>query len=309
MKLTFSPSPHLKSGETTSKIMFSVILALLPAGFWGVYKFGIQAAWVVVTAVVSCVAIEFITQKFIFKTEVRVHDGSAALTGLLMSLSLPPGLPLWEVIIGSFAAIFIVKECFGGLGFNIFNPALIGRGVLLASFPIDMTHKWQVDGITQATPLALVKEKITGAQLPSHQDLFFGNIPGSIGEVSKLLLLLGAIYLFSRRIISWQIPLTYLATVFVLSIPFGQDLLWPVLTGGLILGAFFMATDYVTSPMTNKGKIIFGFGCGLLTVLIRKFAAYPEGVCYAILMMNILVPLIDRFTQPRVFGGLHERNI
>lgn len=300
MKFTISPAPHIKSEETTSKIMRSVFIALLPAGVWGVYKFGIHTAYVILTSVVSCILIEFISQKFIFRTNITITNGSAALTGLLMAYCLPPGIALWQVAVGSFFAIFIAKECFGGLGFNIFNPALIGRAVLLTSFPNAMTT-WQADGITRATPLGILKEKLT-EQLPSYMDLFMGNIPGSVGEVSKFLLILGVIFLLYRGIITWHIPVVYIATVAVLSIPFKQDPVFQILSGGLVLGAFFMATDYVTSPMFSRGKIIFGFGCGLLTVLIRNLGAYPEGVCYSILIMNIMVPLIDRYTRPRVFG-------
>ncbi|MEW6555721.1 MAG: RnfABCDGE type electron transport complex subunit D [Elusimicrobiota bacterium] len=300
MKVTISPAPHIKSQQTTKKIMLSVFSALLPTGLWGIYKFGIHAGYVILTSIASCVLFEYISQKFIFKTKVKISDGSAALTGLLMAYCLPPNISLWQVCIGSFFAIFITKECFGGIGFNIFNPALVGRAVLLASFPSAMT-KWQIDGITSATPLGILKEKLTGS-LPSYTDLFIGNIPGSIGEVSKILLILGALYLFRRKIISWHIPITYILTVAVLSIPFKQDPIFQLLSGGLILGAFFMATDYVTSPLFVKGKIIFGFGCGLLTVLIRNLGSYPEGVCYSILIMNILVPLIDRCTKPRIFG-------
>ncbi|MBI5573714.1 MAG: RnfABCDGE type electron transport complex subunit D [Elusimicrobia bacterium] len=300
MKFTISPAPHIKSKETTSKIMLSVFLALIPSGLWGVYKFGDHSGYVILTSVLSCVFFEYVSQKFIFKTKVKITDGSAALTGLLMAYCLPPDIALWQVCIGSFFAIFIAKECFGGVGFNIFNPALIGRAVLLSSFPTVMT-KWQIDGVTSATPLGILKEKLA-QQLPSYADLFVGNIPGSIGEVSKILLLLGAIFLFYRRIISWHIPITFILTVAVLSVLFRQDPVFQVISGGIILGAFFMATDYVTSPLFSKGKIIFGFGCGLLTVLIRNLGSYPEGVCYSILIMNILVPLIDRFTKPRVFG-------
>ncbi|MBN1383648.1 MAG: RnfABCDGE type electron transport complex subunit D [Elusimicrobia bacterium] len=300
MKFAISPSPHIKSKETTLKIMLSVFIALLPAGILGVYRFGIHTAYVILTSIISCVLIEFISQKFIFKTNIKITNGSAALTGLLMAYCLPPDIALWKVMVGSFFAIFITKECFGGLGFNIFNPALIGRAVLLTSFPNAMT-KWQVDGITRASPLGILKEKLTD-QLPSYMDLFMGNIPGSLGEVSKFLLILGVIFLFYRRIITWHIPFTYIGTVALLSFLFKQDPVFQILSGGLVLGAFFMATDYVTSPMFIKGKIVFGFGCGILTVLIRNLGAYPEGVCYSILIMNILVPLIDRYTKPRVFG-------
>lgn len=300
MQFTISPAPHIKSQQTTKKIMLSVFLALIPSGIWGVYKFGAHSGYVSLTSVLSCIFFEFVSQKFIFKTKVKITDGSAALTGLLMAYCLPPDIALWQVCLGSFFAIFIAKECFGGIGFNIFNPALVGRAVLFSSFPTAMT-KWQIDGVTSATPLGILKEKLA-QQLPSYTDLFVGNIPGSVGEVSKILLLLGAIFLFYRRVISWHIPITYILTVAILSIPFKQDPLFQVLSGGVILGAFFMATDYVTSPLFTKGKIILGFGCGLFTVLIRNLGAYPEGVCYSILIMNILVPLIDRFTKPRVFG-------
>ncbi|MFH1540463.1 MAG: RnfABCDGE type electron transport complex subunit D [Elusimicrobiota bacterium] len=300
MKFTISPAPHIKSQNSTTKIMLSVFLALIPAAFWSVYKFGIHSGYVILASVLSCILFEFISQKYIFKTKIKITDGSAALTGLLMAYCLPPDIALWQVCIGSFFAIFIAKECFGGIGFSIFNPALVGRAVLLSSFPTVMT-RWQIDAVTSATPLGILKEKLTTA-LPTSVDLFFGNIPGSIGEVSKILLLLGAAYLIYRRIISLYIPLTYILTVIILSIFFKQDPVFQVLSGGVILGAFFMATDYVTSPLFSKGKIIFGFGCGLLTVLIRNLGSYPEGVCYSILIMNILVPLIDRFTKPRVFG-------
>ena len=301
MKFTISPAPHIKSQQTTKKIMLSVFLALLPSALWGVYKFGVHSGYVILTSVLSCVFFEFVSQKFIFKTKVKITDGSAALTGLLMAYCLSPDIALWQVCIGSFFAIFIAKECFGGIGFNIFNPALVGRAVLLSSFPTAMT-KWQIDGVTSATPLGILKEKLA-QQLPSYMDLFVGNIPGSIGEVSKILLLLGAIFLFYRRIISWHIPLTFVLTVMVFSVLFRQDPVFQILSGGVVLGAFFMATDYVTSPLFLKGKIILGFGCGLLTVLIRNLGAYPEGVCYAILIMNILVPLIDKFTKPKFFGA------
>lgn len=300
MKFTISPSPHLRSRETTAQIMFSVFAALLPSGIWGVYVYGLHSALVILVSVISCVLFEFLSQKFIFKTRIKISDGSAALTGLLMAYCLPPDIALWKVVVGAFFAIFIAKECFGGIGFNIFNPALIGRAVLLASFPASMTT-WQIHGVTQASPLGILREKLNN-ELPSWMDLFIGRIPGSIGEVSKLLLILGAIFLLIRGIITWHIPVSYILTVVILSIPFKQDIMFQLLSGGLILGAFFMATDYVTSPLYAKGQIIFGIGCGVLTTLIRNLGAYPEGVCYSILIMNILVPLIDRYTKPRVFG-------
>lgn len=300
MKFYISSSPHIRSNVTVSSIMYSVFIALLPAGIWGVYKFGQHAVLVILTSICSCLLIELIVQKFIFKTSLKISDGSAALTGLLLAYCLPPDIPLWQVIIGAFFAIFITKECFGGLGFNIFNPALVGRAVLLASFPAFMT-KWQIDGVTQATPLSIMKEKV-GITMFSHGDLFMGNIPGSIGEISKFLLLLGGLFLICRKIISWHIPITFIFSVYVLSLILSIDPIIQIFSGGLILGAFYMATDYVTSPLYKRGKMIFGCGCGLLTILIRKLGSYPEGVCYAILLMNILVPIIDKYTKPDIFG-------
>jgi electron transport complex protein RnfD len=304
MKLTFSPSPHIKSKETTARIMFSVFGALLPSGIWGVYVFGLHSALVILVSVASCVLIELLSQKLVFRSKVKVLDGSAALTGLLMAYCLPPDIALWKVAIGAFFAVFIAKECFGGVGFNIFNPALVGRAVLLSSFPAAMT-RWQVDGVTQASPLGILKEKLA-ASMPSTMDLFLGHVPGSIGEVSKLLLLIGAAFLLVRGIITWHTPVAYIGTVLILSLPFRQDIVFQLLSGGLILGAFFMATDYVTTPIYPRGKIVFGIGCGLLTTLIRNLGSFPEGVCYSILIMNILVPLIDRYTKPRVFGTAGE---
>ncbi|MDD5688462.1 MAG: RnfABCDGE type electron transport complex subunit D [Elusimicrobia bacterium] len=289
-------APNIRSERTTATIMCLVIIALLPAGVWGVYKFGIHSAYIILTSIVSCVLIEFIAQKFIFKRDVTIDDGSAVLTGLLLAYCLPPNILLWQVVVGSFVAIFIVKECFGGIGFNIFNPALIGVTVVFLMFSY-APAKWHIDGVSQASPLVGV-----GTQISSYLDLFIGNVSGSIGEVSKLLLILGALYLFYKRVISWHIPIIYILTVFGLSFLFKQDPIFQVLSGSLILGAFFMATDYVTGPLFTKGKIIFGFGCGLFTVLIRNYGLYPKSVCYAILIMNALVLLIDKYTKPRVYG-------
>ena len=300
MKWVIESSPHLQSPETVPQIMVSVFAALVPAGFWGVFRFGMHSAFVVLTSVAGCVLLEFISQKWVFKTTVRIGDGSAALTGLLMAYCLPPDMPLWQVLVGCFFAIFIAKECFGGLGNNLFNPALVGRAVLLTSFPVTMT-RWQIDGVTQASPLGIWKESI-GASLPSYGTLFVGGIPGSIGETSKLLLIAGGLFLLARGIISWHVPVSTIGSVFVLSIFFRQDPVFQVLSGGLILGAVYMATDTVTGPLTARGKLIFGFGCGLLTVCIRNLGSFPEGVCYAILIMNMLVPLIDRFTRQRIYG-------
>ncbi|OQA92192.1 MAG: Electron transport complex protein RnfD [Elusimicrobia bacterium ADurb.Bin231] len=308
MKTVISPAPHIRSAVTTSRIMFSVFLALIPAGIWGVFRFGIKSFYIILTSVISCMVTEFISRRFIFKKKVTLCDGSAALTGLLMAYCLSPEIRIWQVCVGAFFAIFITKECFGGLGFNIFNPALIGRAVLLASFPTNMTS-WQIDGITSATPLAVIKEKLPDI-LPSYMDIIVGNIPGSIGEVSKVLLICGAAYLLFKKIISWHIPFSFIFSVGVLSVFFGRDPLFEIFSGGVILGAFFMATDYVTCPIFVPGRLIFGLGCGFFTVIIRNFGSYPEGVCYAILIMNALSPLIDKYTAPRVFGTnkrLYER--
>jgi len=299
-------APHIHSGETTSKIMFSVILALLPALFGSIYFFGPSAGKMVLVSVVSCVLSEILSQ-IIFKKKIRIFDGSAIVTGILFAFVLPPQLPLWMVALGGFLAIFLVKELFGGIGFNIFNPALASRAILLASFPMDMTRfyppfYYKVDSVSCATPLAIVKENL-GIQLPSYWQLFIGERAGCIGETSALLLLIGAIFLLWRRVITWHIPVSYILTVAFLSFIFKQNVLFHILAGGLILGAFFMATDYVTSPLTKKGKIIFGIGCGIITFLIRMKGGYPEGVCYSILFMNMFTPIIDRYTIPRKFGS------
>jgi len=293
--------------------MWAVVLSLLPAGVWGVYAFGLNALWVIITAILSAVATEIILQKFSNK-KITVLDGSAFLTGLLLAYNLPAGVPLWIPAAGSIFAIFVGKFVFGGLGKNIFNPALAGRAFLMASWPVYMTTfskpfntSGGVDAITSATPLMLLKEGKTVGNI-NYLDLFLGNKGGCIGEVCIIALLLGAAFLFVKKYISWHIPLTYIATVGIFTFIFGKsglfsgDWLFYILSGGLILGAFFMATDYVTSPLTNKGQVIFGIGCGLLTVIIRLWGGYPEGVCYAILIMNAAVPLIDRYTRTRIYG-------
>jgi len=233
---------------------------------------------------------------------ITIGDGSAVVAGLLLAFVLPSRLPWWMAAVGSFFAVVIVKQLFGGLGNNIFNPALAGRAFLLASFPIYMTS-WvrPFDAVSCATPLAIVKENLSGT-MPSLWDLFIGKTAGCLGETSAVALLIGAGFLFWRKIITWHIPFTYIGTVTILSWVFGRDPLFSVLAGGLVLGAFFMAVDPVTSPMTAKGQIIFGVGCGIVTVVIRQWGGYPEGVCYSILLMNALVPLIDRYTKPRRLG-------
>ncbi len=300
-KLLVSSSPHIRSKESTPKVMWSVVCALLPAVAAGVYFFGSSALQLIVV----CCAVAILTEALIQRLMARpitITDGSCVVTGLLCALILPPRLPWWMGAIGAAFAIVIVKQLFGGLGCNIFNPALAARAILLASFPIYMTT-WvdPFDGLTSATPLAIVKDGLP-MELPAYWNLFMGNVAGSIGETSVICLLIGAGFLFLRRVISWHIPFTYVGTVALGSWLFGRDPLFSILAGGLVLGAFFMATDMVTTPVTRKGQLIFGFGAGAIVVLIRHWGGYPEGVCYSILLMNGLTPLVDRWTIPRRFG-------
>lgn len=289
-----------------------VAIALLPAAACGVYFFGFRALAVILVTVFACVASEYLTRN-ILKREQTISDFSAVVTGLLLALNLPPAIPLWIAAVGGVIAVVIVKQLFGGIGQNFMNPALGARVILLISWTGPMTN-WLtpgVDTVSSATPLALIKKGAEAAegQFPGYADLFLGNIAGCIGETSVLALLIGAAYLVYRRIISLEIPLAFIATLAVFVGMFGGagvftgDIIYHVLSGGLVLGAFFMATDYSTSPITRKGKIIMGIGCGLITAIIRLYANYPEGVSFAIILMNIVVPLIDRFTIPKSFGG------
>ena len=327
LKLVVSSSPHVRSDETIEKIMYTVILALLPAAGAGIYFFGINAATVIMLSIITAVACEALMQKAMGR-RVAVKDGSAILTGLLLAMNLPSNAPWWLVIIGSAFAIIIGKQIFGGLGFNIFNPALAARVFLIISWPVQMTtwpkpatllSKASVDAVTAATPLGLLKSElllknnIGEAANISVIDMIIGNIGGSLGEVSAILLLLGGIFLIYRGYISWHIPVSFIGTVVIISAIFWiidparyAGPLFHVLTGGLLLGAFFMATDYVTSPITPKGMLIFGFGCGFITILIRLFGAYPEGVSFAILLMNIVTPLIDKYVKPTLFGEVKK---
>jgi len=309
-KLIVSTSPHIKTKDSYKKIMWSVVLALIPTGIAGVFIFGISALKVIVIAVISSLLTEAFIQKLRNK-KITIFDGSSFITGLLLAYNLPPKVPWWIPMIGSFFAIAIAKQAFGGLGHNIFNPALAGRAFLLASWPRYLTTwqypRWHIDTLTTATPLGIVKEKIP-LNLPSYGKLFIGDKAGCIGEVCILAILLGAIFLLYKGYIRWYTPFTFIFTVGLLSWIFmGEglfkgDWLFYILSGGLFLGAFFMATDYVTTPLTKKGKFIFGFGCGILTFLIRKFGGYPEGVSYSILIMNAFTPLIDRYTKTKKFG-------
>ena len=309
-KIIVSVSPHITSPEQIPKIMWSVFLALLPAGIWGVYAFGIRAFYLIIASISSAILAEALFLK-LRKKPITITDGSAALTGLLLAYNVSPRLPIWCICVGAVFAIIIGKQIFGGLGRNIFNPALVGRAFLVASWPKYMVvfdnPRWQIDAVTTATPLTIIKHGHT-YPLPSYLDLFIGNRGGCIGEVCIAVLVLGALFLLYKGYISWHIPFTYIFTVGILSWMFasnelfGGDWLFYILTGGLILGAFFMATDMVTSPIMNKGKIIFGLVCGIITFAIRKWGGYPEGVSYSILIMNAATPLIDRLTKPRRYG-------
>jgi electron transport complex protein RnfD len=285
--------------------MGDVLIALLPATFAGIYFFGIRALLVILISVISCVGFEALWQK-LTKQKITVLDLSAAVTGILLAFNMPASVPLWIPVVGSAFTIIIVKQFFGGVGQNIMNPALAGRAFLLASWPVQMTT-WTVDGVSAATALGILKEG-NGA-LPSLWNAFIGNVGGCIGETSVLALLIGGAYLLYKRIISWHIPVVYIGTVFILTLILGRNgavstnALYEILVGGLMLGAFFMATDYTTSPMTRKGQVIFALGCGIVTSVIRIYGGYPEGVSYSILFMNLFVPLIDKYVTPRVFGG------
>jgi electron transport complex protein RnfD len=298
MKLKVSTNPHVKDKDSVNKIMWYVILSLLPAAGAGIYFFGENALWILLLSIVSAVLTELIIQK-LMKRKITIKDGSAVLTGLLLGLILSPAVPLWIPILGAVFAIAIGKMVFGGLGHNIFNPALVGRVFLVASWPALMTKWLLIDGTTGATPLGMLKlEGIT----TDYLTMFLGNIGGSIGETSAVALLIGALFLFLKKIIDWRIPFSYIGTVAVFAFIFGQDPLFHILAGGLLIGAFFMATDYVSSPITKNGRLIFGFGCGFLTIIFRLFSGYAEGVMFSILLMNSLTPLIDRFTRIKPFG-------
>lgn len=303
--LVVSSSPHIHSPLDTQKVMGWVLAALAPAGLAGVYFFGFRAAIVMAVCVASCVLFEYLWEKAVKKPS-TVNDLSAAVTGLLLAYNLPPTIPFWMAVLGSLFSMIVVKHLFGGLGCNIVNPALAGRAMMLTSWPVPMTT-WTIDGVSGPTPLALIK---TGAldQLPSLQDLFIGRVGGCIGETSAIALLIGFGILLWKDIIKWHIPVVYVATVAVLSFVFQRPVspLYEVLSGGLLLGAIFMATDYVTTPVTRRGQIIFAVGCGVLATLIRTWGGYPEGVSYSILIMNLVVPLIDRATKPHIFGEVKK---
>jgi len=315
-KLIVSMSPHIHGNDSIHKNMYRVILALVPAFLCSIWFFGWHALVTTAIAIVSCMGFEYLITRYIFKRPSTLKDCSAMLTGLLLAFNVPADLPWWIVVIGSIFAIGVVKMSFGGLGNNIFNPALAGRVFLLVSFPQQMTT-WpalahSADAVTGATPLALIKAG-NFAELPSHLEMFLGNVPGSMGEVAALALLIGVIYLLCTKTITWHIPVSILATVFIFSgilylcdSTVYADPLTHLLSGGLMLGACFMATDYVTSPMSHKGQLIYGAGIGILTVLIRCYGSYPEGMSFAILIMNAVTPLINVYCKPKRFGEVKK---
>ena len=316
--LYISPSPHLHGGDSISKNMYGVLIALIPAFLVSLYYFGLGALIVTLVSVVSCVLFEYLIQKFIMKKEPTICDGSAILTGVLLAFNVPSNLPVWIIMLGALFAIGVAKMSFGGLGNNIFNPALAGRAFLLISFPAQMTT-WPLvdatsafpltytDAETGATVLSLLNEGVK--ELPSYTSLLIGNHGGSLGEVSAIALLLGFAYMLWKKIITWHVPVTIILTVFaftgIMHLVNPETYASPflhILSGGLMLGAIFMATDYVTSPMTKKGMVIYAIGIGLLSSIIRLFGSYPEGMSFAILIMNSLTPLINAYVKPKHFG-------
>jgi electron transport complex protein RnfD len=325
-QLYLSSSPHIHSGETTDKVMRLVIYALIPATALSIYFFGLPALSVLLICTLGCVAFEALAC-FVMGRPQTIADGSAALTGVLLALNMPPSSPWWLSLLGAAIAILIGKQVYGGLGYNPFNPALVARVVLLISFPVQMTS-WTapaplgsgIDAVTTATPLGemqmavMLTGKLPEMATSGFANYFLGNMGGSLGEVSALALLLGGLFLLYKKIITWHTPFSFIATVVIVSGIFWlidptkyPNPLFHLITGGLILGAFFMATDMVSSPVTYKGMLIFGSGCGLLTVLIRLFGGYPEGVSFAILLMNAATPLIDRYTRPKIYGQVEQK--
>ena len=325
--LTVSGSPHVHGDSSVKKIMYTVVIAMVPAMLVSVYFFGLDALRVLVISSLSCLFFEWLIQKYLIKGPVTIFDGSALITGILLAFNVPSNLPTWIIIVGAFAAIGMAKMSFGGLGKNPFNPALVGRVFLLISFPVQMTS-WPEpkmlfgnmasypDAMGGATPLGFLKEGLKNSTVPELMskmpDLmmdFIGFIGGSLGEVSVVALLLGAIYMLIKKVITWQIPFAYIGSVVVftgilwlIDPDMYVDPMFHLLTGGLILGAFFMATDMVSSPISPWGQIVFGIGCGVITILIRIWGAYPEGVSFAILIMNAFTPLLNRWLKPKLFG-------
>ena len=330
-QLIVSPSPHVHSGESTSRLMFNVVLALMPAFAVSLYYFGVGALIVTLLSVGSCIIFEYLIQKFLLKGNPTITDGSAVVTGLLLAFNVPSNLPWYIVVIGSLVAIGVAKMSFGGLGSNPFNPALVGRVFMLISFPVQMTS-WPLpvasrlqylDAVTGPTPLAILKEGLKngetisqmGDKIPTHMQMFMGLMGGSLGEIAAFALLIGFVWLLFTKVIPWHIPVSIFTTIAVftgilwmINPETNADPIFHLLTGGVMIGAIFMATDYVTSPMNPVGMWIFGIGIGLLTVIIRVWGAYPEGVSFAILIMNAFVPLLNRYIKPKRFGEEVKRN-
>ncbi|MEG1473534.1 MAG: RnfABCDGE type electron transport complex subunit D [Christensenella sp.] len=310
-ELILSGSPHIKSNGSTSRIMLDVIIALIPACIAAVYFFGVGCLVTIALCIGSAVGCEAAVQYFT-KKEVTISDLSAVVTGLLLALNLPPNVPWYLPVCGSAFAIIIVKQCFGGLGHNFMNPALAARCFLLISWPVAMTTFIApfagVDAVASATPLTMLSEST--AELPTLFNMFIGRVGGSMGETSVLALLIGGVYLLARRVISWRIPLAYLGTVAIITLLTGQPamIMFELFAGGLMLGAFFMATDYVSSPSSPKAQLVFGLGCGVVTMVVRLWGGYPEGVSFAILFMNLLTPLLDKVLRPKVFGEVKKVN-
>lgn len=327
--LVVSPSPHVHSGESTSRLMYNVVLALIPALAVTLFYFGIGALIVTSISIVSCMVFEFLIQKYLMKAKPSLTDGSALVTGLILAFNLPSNLPWWIVVIGALVAIGVGKMSFGGLGSNPFNPALVGRVFLLISFPVQMTS-WPlpiesrmayIDAVTGATPLAIVKEGLSAgtpmsliaSQIPSHMQLFMGAMGGSLGEIAAFALLIGFVWMLVTKVVTWHIPVSIFATIgiftgilWLINPEANADPIFHLITGGVMLGAIFMATDYVTSPMHPKGMWVFGIGIGVITVVIRVWGAYPEGISFAILIMNAFVPLINRYLKPARFGEIKK---
>lgn len=323
--LSISPSPHVHANDSVSKIMYGVILALVPAYLVSVYTFGVSALITMSVAVISCVLFEYLIGKYLLKAKNSISDGSAALTGALLAFNVPANLPWWQIVVGSLVAIGVAKLTFGGLGNNLFNPALVGRVFLLISYPAAMTT-WPealagfnnyIDASTGATPLKLLNEGLsqghtvqeTLAKMPTYIEMFFGTIGGSLGEISALAIFAGGLFMLVRKIITWHIPVAVLGSIFVfngilhLSSPDEYaDPIFHLITGGVMLGAFFMATDMVTSPMSKAGMILYGIGIGVLTTIIRIWGSYPEGISFAILIFNAFTPIINKYIKPKKFG-------
>ncbi|MFH1727293.1 MAG: RnfABCDGE type electron transport complex subunit D [Pseudomonadota bacterium] len=315
--LIVTSSPHVFGDDSVEKVMYNVVIALVPAILFSAFYFGIQALIVLLVAIAFSIGFEALFQK-LFKMKIKCFDGSAIVTGILLAMNLPSNCPIWLVVLGAFIAIFLGKMVFGGLGNNPFNPALVARVFLLISFPVQMTSWpkpdpskfWSVDSVTAATPLGILKSgNISEIMQIPFNEIFIGNVGGSLGEISALALLIGAAWLMYKRYISWHIPFSFIGATFIFTEVFYiidpdkyASPVFHMFTGGLILGAFFMATDMVTSPISKKGKIIFGLGCGFITAIIRLWGGYPEGVSFAILIMNSVTPLIDKYTMPKRFG-------